>query len=53
MTTEADGTLVVDEDIAVVAFERHFAHSIEDVWAAITQPEDLAAWLGPGSIEHH
>jgi uncharacterized protein YndB with AHSA1/START domain len=37
--------------IAVVAFERRLAHPVDAVWAALTEADQLAAWLGPGSIE--
>jgi uncharacterized protein YndB with AHSA1/START domain len=49
--TRADGTLVVSGEIAVIAFERRLGHPVEDVWAALTDPEELAAWLGPGILE--
>lgn len=47
----ADGTLVVSDEIAVIAFERWLGHPIEAVWAALIDPAQLAAWLGPGTIE--
>jgi uncharacterized protein YndB with AHSA1/START domain len=47
----ADGTLVVSGDIAVVAFERRLEHPIEDVWTALTDSNELAVWLGHGSME--
>ena len=49
--TRADGTLAVSGEIAVVAFERRLGHPVEAVWAALTAPEELAAWLGPGTLE--
>jgi uncharacterized protein YndB with AHSA1/START domain len=49
--TRADGTLVVSGGIAVIAFERRLGHPVEVVWAALTDPDELAAWLGPGSVE--
>jgi uncharacterized protein YndB with AHSA1/START domain len=49
--TQADGTLVMAGDIAVVAFERRLAHPVDTVWAALTEADQLAAWLGPGTIE--
>lgn len=49
--TQPDGTLVVTGEIAVVAFERHLRHPVETVWAALTDPEERAAWLGPGDLE--
>ena len=51
--TRADGTLVVSGEVAVVAFERRLGHPVEAVWAALTGPDDLAAWLGPGTLEPH
>ena len=49
--TRADGTLVVSGEIAVIAFERRLGHPVEAVWAALTDPQELAAWLGPGTLE--
>jgi uncharacterized protein YndB with AHSA1/START domain len=49
--TRADGTLVVSGEIAVIAFERRLGHPVEAVWAALTDPDELAAWLGPGTVE--
>lgn len=30
-----------------ITFDRHFGHPVEDVWAAITDPERLADWWAP------
>jgi len=49
--TLADGTLVISGDVAVIAFERRLRHPIEAVWAALTDPEQRAAWLGGGTLE--
>ncbi len=49
--TQVDGTLVVSGEIAVIAFERRLGHPVESVWAALTESDELAAWLGPGTIE--
>ena len=49
--TQADGTLVVSGEIAVIAFERRLGHPVEAVWAALTDPEELADWLGQGTLE--
>jgi uncharacterized protein YndB with AHSA1/START domain len=35
----------------VIAFERRLRHSVDAVWAALTDPEELAAWLGRGALE--
>ena len=45
------GTVEKRGDRAALRFERHLAHPIEDVWAAITEPEQLVAWLAEAEIE--
>jgi len=47
----ADGALVVAGEIAVISFERRLGHPVEAVWAALTDPKEFAAWLGPGTLE--
>jgi uncharacterized protein YndB with AHSA1/START domain len=32
-------------------FERQLCHPVEKVWAALTNPAQLAQWLAPGEIE--
>jgi uncharacterized protein YndB with AHSA1/START domain len=49
--TGADGTIVTSGGIAMIAFERRLAHPIDAVWAALTDAEQLADWLGPGTLE--
>jgi uncharacterized protein YndB with AHSA1/START domain len=49
--TRADGTLVLSGEIAVIAFERRLGHPVEAVWAALTEPDELASWMGPGTVE--
>ena len=49
--TRADGTLVTSGGIALIAFERRLAHPVDVVWAALTESEQLTAWLGPGTVE--
>ena len=49
--THGDGTLVVAGETAVISFERHLGHPVEAVWAALTDAEQRAAWLGPGTLE--
>ena len=49
--TGADGTLVTDGAIALVAFERRLAHPVAAVWAALTESDQLAEWLGRGTLE--
>jgi predicted dithiol-disulfide oxidoreductase (DUF899 family)/uncharacterized protein YndB with AHSA1/START domain len=38
-------------DSLVLRFERYLHHPIEEVWAAITEPEQLATWLAEAEIE--
>jgi SAM-dependent methyltransferase len=46
-----DGTHEEIEGQHVLSFERRLRHSIERVWAAITEPEELRAWLARAEIE--
>jgi uncharacterized protein YndB with AHSA1/START domain len=39
-----------DNDQAVLHFERHFAHPVEKIWRALTEPEALQGWF-PARIE--
>jgi uncharacterized protein YndB with AHSA1/START domain len=48
----ADGTIAIHGEVAVIAFERRLAHPVEAVWAALTDPEERAAWLGAGELEN-
>lgn len=49
--SEADGTVVVSGEVAVIAFERRLRHPVETVWESLTEQARLAAWLGGGSVE--
>ena len=42
-----DGVVERTPDGGVIRFERHLPYPIRDVWAAITEPERLAAWWLP------
>ena len=46
-----DGTLERTPDGGVIRFERHLGHSVEEVWAAITDPAQLAQWWLPMPAE--
>ena len=35
-----DGFISVEGDVATLTFKRRLKHSIENVWAAITAPEE-------------
>jgi uncharacterized protein YndB with AHSA1/START domain len=45
------GQIIADGDRYQVRFERLYQNSIEKVFAALTIPERLAAWLGVAKIE--
>ena len=45
------GEIIADGDRYRVRFERVFRKPIEKVFAAVTLPERLAAWLGAAEIE--
>ena len=58
MTQHADqsdrsryGTVHERADGYQLRFERHLRHPVEKVWAALTDPAQLAQWLAPGEIE--
>jgi uncharacterized protein YndB with AHSA1/START domain len=46
MTPEPTGRLTRDGDRYTLFVDRTFAAPIEDVWAAVTDPERTARWLG-------
>ena len=39
------GEVIVEGDRTTIIFQRTIQHSIDRVWEAITNPEDLSAWL--------
>jgi uncharacterized protein YndB with AHSA1/START domain len=45
------GHLDVRGDTATMTFRRRLPHSIDAVWAAITDPAQRAAWFGATTIE--
>lgn len=47
----ADGVLEQAGERQVVRFRRRLAHPIERVWAALTEPAELRAWLGEVEVE--
>jgi uncharacterized protein YndB with AHSA1/START domain len=50
MTTR-EGRISIENDRAVLTFERRLPHPIERVWAAITDPAERAQWMGDTSID--
>lgn len=49
MARSDDGTVTETPRGHRLRFERHLAHPIEEVWAAITQPERIGGWLAHGA----
>jgi uncharacterized protein YndB with AHSA1/START domain len=46
-----DGTLRETNGGHELRFERHLKHPVEEVWAALTEPERLVAWLAQAEVE--
>ena len=44
---QIDGVLDEIDGVPVIRFVRHYDHPVDDVWAAITQPDQLAQWFLP------
>jgi uncharacterized protein YndB with AHSA1/START domain len=51
MNIPNSGKVIKDGDRASIEFERVYPHAIEDVWAALTNPEELAGWFGHVRLE--
>lgn len=51
MPEAPDGRVDVVDRRYVIRFERFFANPVEQVWAAITEPERLKEWVGATDIE--
>lgn len=49
--TDPLGVLTTDGDHATMTFVRRLPYPIETVWAAITEPEQRAAWFGQTTID--
>lgn len=45
------GTFQVTAEVYRLRFERHFAHPVEKVWGALTQPDQLIAWLAEAEVD--
>lgn len=48
---EVAGRGTGDDELIVVALRREYAAQVEDVWAAVTDPDRLARWFGAVSGE--
>ena len=52
LTASPDGTyMALADGRYAVRFERRFAHPIEKVWSAITEPAEIIGWLGEAEVE--
>jgi uncharacterized protein YndB with AHSA1/START domain len=47
----ADGSVELADGKHVLRFERRLAHPIERVWAALTEPDELAGWLAEAELD--
>ena len=47
----ADGTLERRDGRYILRYERRLRHPLDRVWAAITEPEQIVAWLGEADLE--
>jgi uncharacterized protein YndB with AHSA1/START domain len=46
-----DGTVEMIGGRHVLSFERNLVHPVERVWAALTEPKELAGWLAEADLE--
>ena len=46
-----DGTLERHDDHRLIRFERRLAHPVERVWRALTDPDEISAWLALAELE--
>jgi uncharacterized protein YndB with AHSA1/START domain len=46
-----DGTLERRGEHQVIRFERRISHPVERVWRALTEPDEIAAWLALAELE--
>jgi len=47
------GEIIADGETRTVRFERHLPFPPAAVWSALTEPEQLAAWLAEATFEPH
>jgi uncharacterized protein YndB with AHSA1/START domain len=47
----SDGTLERRGDHDLIRFERRLSHPVERVWRALTEPDEIAAWLAEADLE--
>jgi len=49
--TTSDGSLERRGDRQLLRFERQLAHAPEKVWRALTEPDEIAAWLALAELD--
>jgi len=49
MTT--DGALETRDGKSILRFERRYAHPIDRVWRALTEPDELIGWLAAAEVD--
>ena len=49
--TTPEGRISIENDRAVLTFERRLPHPIERVWAAITDPVERGQWMGDTTVD--
>ena len=47
----ADGTLEHRDGTYILRYERHLRHPLDRVWAALTEPEQIGAWLAEADLD--
>lgn len=47
MTTDLHGLLTRDVEGVRIDFSRRYPTTVDDLWAAVTEPERVRRWLGP------
>ena len=47
----SDGTLERRGEMRVIRFERRLRHPVERVWRALTDPDEIAAWLALAELD--
>ena len=49
--TNGEGLISIENDRAILTFERRLPHPVERVWAAITDPFERGQWMGDTTID--
>ncbi|MCV7344045.1 SRPBCC family protein [Mycolicibacterium rhodesiae] len=49
--TSREGRISIENDRAILTFERRLPHPVERVWNAITDPQERSQWMGNTTID--